>query len=159
MCVRTAMRRGRSSCASGVDRRLDGVQVVAVVDPLGVPPVGVEALEHVLAPRHRRRSVELDVVVVVQEDQLAQAQVAGQAGRLGRDALLQVAVGADAVGPVVDDVVAGPVELGRQPALGDGHADGVGEALAERAGGRLDAGRQAVLGMARACASRAGGSA
>ena len=45
--------------------------------------------------------------------------------------------------------VVGPVELGRQPPLGDGHPDGVGEALAERAGRRLDAGRQAVLGMAR----------
>ena len=54
---------------------------------------------------------------------------------------MQVAVGADAVGPVVDDGVAGAVELGGQPALGDGHADGVGEALAERAGGRLDARR------------------
>ena len=42
----------------------------------------------------------------------------------------------------------GAVELGRQPALGDGHPDGVGEALAERAGRRLDAGRQAVFGVA-----------
>ena len=43
----------------------------------------------------------------------------------------------------------GPVELGRQALLGDGHADGVGEALAERSGGRLDARREAVLRVAR----------
>ena len=49
---------------------------------------------------------------------------------------------------VVDDRVVRAVELGRQAALGDGHADAVGEALAERPGRRLDAGRQAVLGMA-----------
>ena len=67
--------------------------------------------------------------------------MAGQARRLGRDALLEVAVRADPVRPVVDDLVAGPVELGGEPALGDGHADGVGEALAERAGRRLDARR------------------
>ena len=69
--------------------------------------------------------------------------------RLGGDALLQVAVGHDPVrrgGRSI--VVAGPVELGGEAALGDGHADRVGEALAERPGRRLDAGRQAVLGMA-----------
>jgi hypothetical protein len=49
---------------------------------------------------------------------------------------------------VVDQVVAGPVELGRQAALGDGHADAVGEALAERAGRRLDALGVSVLGVA-----------
>ena len=46
----------------------------------------------------------------------------GEAGRLGRDALLEVAVGADGVGPVVDDLVARPVELLGQPPLRDGHA-------------------------------------
>ena len=65
------------------------------------------------------------------------------------DALLEVAVGADAVGPVVDDGVAGAVELGGQAPLRDGHAHGVGEALAERPGGGLDARRQAVLRVAR----------
>ena len=94
-------------------------------------------------------AVELDAVVVVEGHQLAQLEVTGEAGRLRRDALLEVTVGADAVGPVVDDLVPGPVELGRQASLGDGHAHGVGEALAQRTGGRLDAGGQAVLRVAR----------
>ena len=91
-----------------VDRRLDRLDVVAVADALGVPAVRLEAARHVLRPGHRRRSVELDVVVVVEDDELAQAQVAGQARRLGRDALLEVAVAGDHVGPVVDDGVARP---------------------------------------------------
>ena len=133
----------------GLDRRLDGDEVVAVPDPLGVPAVGIEALRDVLRERHRRRPVELDAVVVVEDDELAETQVAGQAGRLGGDPLLEVAVGGDDVGPVIDDLVAGAVELVRQASLGDGHADRVGEALAERAGRRLDAGRQPVFGVAR----------
>ena len=132
--------------------RLDGGgdrgEVVAVLDPLGVPAVGVEALRDVLRPRHRRRPVELDAVVVVEVDELAEPEVAGERRRFGRDALLQVAVGDDPVHAVVDQRMVGAVELGREAAFGDRHADPVGEALAERAGGRLDAGRQAVLGMA-----------
>ena len=49
--------------------------------------------------------------------------------------------------------VAVAVELGGEPALRDGHADGVREALAERSGRRLDAGRQAVLRVARRAAA------
>ena len=119
--------------ARGLDGRLDGVDVVAVLDPARVPAVGIEALDDVLGEGHRRRPVELDVVVVVEDDQLAQPEVAGEARRLGRDAFLEVAVGRDDVGPVIDDGAVGLVELGRQPSLGDGHPDRVGEALAERA--------------------------
>ena len=129
--------------------RGDGRRVLAVLDTLGVPAVGVEAGQHVLRPGHRGGAVELDVVVVVERDQLAQPEVAGEAGGLGGDALLEVAIGAEGVGPVVDDLVAGPVELGGQPALGDGHAHRVGEALAQRAGGGLDARGHAELGVAR----------
>ena len=44
----------------GRDGRLDGLEVVAVRHALGVPAVGIEALEHVLGPRHRGRAIELD---------------------------------------------------------------------------------------------------
>ena len=87
----------------GLDRRFDGGEVVAVRDPLGVPAVGIEPLRDVLREGHRGRPVELDAVVVVQDDELAEAQVSGEAGRLGGDPLLEVAVGGDDVRPVIDD--------------------------------------------------------
>ena len=136
-------------CAGLVDGIADGGHVLAVADQLGVPAVGIEALEHVLRPGHGGGTVELDAVVVVERDELAQPQVAGQAGRLGGDAFLQVAVRADGVGVVVDHVVARPVELRRQPSLGHGHAHRVGEALAEGTGRGLHPRGQAVLGVAR----------
>jgi hypothetical protein len=74
---------------------------------------------------------------------------AGDRGGLVRDALHDVAVGADRVDVVVDDVVPGPVEGVGEEALGDRHPDAVREALAERAGGRLDARRHEVLGVPR----------
>jgi hypothetical protein len=134
--------------AGVLDRVRDRLDVVAVLDVDGVPAVRREPADDVLRPGHRRGSVELDVVVVVQGDELPEAEVAGEARRLRRDPLLEVAVGAERVRPVVDDVVAVAVELGRQARLGDRHSDRVREALAEGTGGRLDAGRQPVLRMA-----------
>ena len=147
MTVRTAMIEGRSSVRA---RRMAASIAPTSVPSLtrqGVPAVGAEAVQDVLAEGHRRRAVELDLVVVVEHHQLAEAEVPGEAGGLRRDPLLEVAVGADGVGPVVDDLVARPVELRGEAALGDGHADGVGHALAQRTGGRLHARRHAELGM------------
>jgi hypothetical protein len=50
---------------------------------------------------------------------------------------------------VVDDLVAGAVELGSQASFGNGHPDGAGDPLAEGSGGRLDPRRGAVLRVAR----------
>ena len=66
-----------------------------------------------------------------------------------RDAFHQAAVADENVGPVVDDRVAGTVELRREQPLGERHADRVGESLAERPGRRFDAGRDADFRMAR----------
>ena len=132
-----------------VDGRLDRPEVVAVLDPRGVPAVGLEPLRDVLRPRHRCRPVQLDVVVVVQHDQLAQAEMPGERRGLGGDAFLEIAVGRDDIGPVVDDRVAVAVELRGKTSLRDRHADGVGKSLPERPGRGLDARCQARLGMAR----------
>jgi hypothetical protein len=48
---------------------------------------------------------------------------------------------------MIDERLSRPVELGGQPALGDGHPDAGGEALAQRPRGGLDAGRVAVFRM------------
>src|SRR3546814_2317820 len=87
-------------------------------------------------------AVDRDRVVVEEDDQLAETQVAGQRDRLVADAFHEAAVADDAIGVVIDQIVA---EAGVQQTLGERHADGVGEALAERAGGGLDAGGVAVF--------------
>ena len=128
---------------------LEGVEVVAVVDVLDVPLLGLEALADVFAEDHAHRAGQGDLVGVVQVDQLAQPQMAGQAGRLVRDALHQVAVRDQAEGAMVDDRVAVAVVGGGQVRLGQRQADAIREALTEWASRQLDAWRMAVLGMAR----------
>ena len=73
------------------DGRVDGRHVVGV-DRLHVPAIRLEAQRHVVAVRKRGRAIDADVVVVVEIDQLAQLEVAGQRGRLVADAFFQVAV-------------------------------------------------------------------
>jgi hypothetical protein len=129
-----------------LDRRAQRVHVLGVLDALHVPPVRPEPRLLVLRRvGERGRAVDRDVVVVVDVDEPAEAEVPGQRGGLVADALRQVAVGADGEDAVVADVGA---EAGPQVRFGDGHADAVGEALTEWPGGDLDAGGVTVLRMA-----------
>ena len=124
------------------------VEVVHVVDVLDVPAVGLEPGALVLnGEGERGRAVDRDPVVVVEVGQLAEAEVAGDRGCFRGDALHQVAIGADAVDPVVDDASVRPVVALRQEALREPEADAVRDALSERAGGGLDPGREEVLGV------------
>jgi hypothetical protein len=68
----------------GVGIRLpDGLQIVSVPDPQDLPAVGLEPLRHVFGKRQAGAAIDGHVVVVVKADQTAQAEMAGQGGRLG----------------------------------------------------------------------------
>jgi hypothetical protein len=90
-----------------------------------------------------------DVVVVVEHDEAAEAEVPREAARLGRDALLEAPVAADDKRVRVDDGEAVTVELGAEVRLCDRHADRVGDALSERARRHLDRRVEDVLGVSR----------
>ncbi len=124
------------------------VQVVAVDGADDIPAVGAQAPGGVVAEPAGDGPVDADAVVVVQRDQLVQAQHAGQRERLVADALHHAAVAQEHVGAMVDDGVAGTVEFVGQHPLGQRHAHRAGDALPQRPGGDLHARRDAALGMA-----------
>ena len=130
-------------------RRVQRGQVGAAVHPAHVPPVCAEALSVVGGARQIGPAIDGDPVVVEHPDQLAQALVAGELGRLVRDPLHQVAVGAERPGVVVHNRVPGPVEAVRQPPLGERHPHRIGHPLAEGTGGGLHARRVPELRVAR----------
>lgn len=130
------------------------VQVTAgqLVDALDVPAVRLVALQGVLGDRGLRVALDGDVVVVPQQDQVAQLLVPGQRGRLRGDALLEAAVAERRPTPCGRRGGAGGrlrVEQAALVAGGHGHAHGVGDALAQRAGRRLHTGGVAVLRVPR----------
>ncbi len=120
------------------------------VDLLHVPAVRPVARHHVLGLGDLGVVLDGDVVVVVEDDQVAQLLVTGQGTGLVADALLQVAVGGDDPDRVVEGALTGSglrVEQAALTAGGHGHAHGVAQALAERTGGGLHARGVPVLGV------------
>ena len=134
--------------AGGCDGSLKGLGVVAVDIGHDVPAVGGEALGDVFAEPAVHFAVDGDIVVVVQHNQFAQAQRAGQRAGFVRDAFHQAAVAEKDVGVVIDDVQAVFIKLTGKDFFRQRHAHGVGNALPQRAGGGFDAVGVAVFGVA-----------
>ena len=105
MCVRTRISDGRAVSARALTiAELDRREIVAVVDrsrcasrrPRSVVRRSSENVMSVPA-------ASVTAIVVVQTDQLAELQMAGERGGFRRDAFHQVAVADDRVGEVIDD--------------------------------------------------------
>mmetsp|Transcript_3657 Transcript_3657/g.9728 ORF Transcript_3657/g.9728 Transcript_3657/m.9728 type:complete len:430 (+) Transcript_3657:906-2195(+) len=142
-------RRPRELRLGLVNRGLEAHEIcVSLLDVDGLPAVRLVALHHVLGEGQLRPAVDLDLVVVVEDDQPAEAEVACEGARLRRDALLHAAVAADDVHVVVEDVEALFVEVGRHVRRRQRETHAVRQALPERARGHLDARADADLRMA-----------
>ena len=117
-------------------RLLDGGRTasrIVAVDVLhDVPAVRLEALRRVVVEPLDHLAVDRDAVVVVEHDELAELEGAGQRTGFVRDAFHEAAVADEAVGVVIDDRQAFAVELAGQQFFGQRHADRVGQALAQR---------------------------
>ena len=130
-----------------LERGLDPLERGVDLEPVHRPSVRLEARPHVVVEGEIRRSLDRDRVVVVDPDQLAEAEVAGERSGLARDSLLHVAVAGDEERVVVDDLLRRPVERRREVGFGEREADGVADALAERSGRDLDPDGVAELGV------------
>jgi hypothetical protein len=82
--------------------------VVVPVDVLHVPAVGRVARRHVLVEGDGRGSVDRDVVVVVVDEQVAQAEMSGDGGGLGGNPFHEIAVAGQAEDALPDELVPHP---------------------------------------------------
>ena len=129
------------------ERAFDRVWVIGdLAHFLDMPPVRPEPGPGVVGYRELRRTVDGYVVVVIDHDQTAKAEVTGQRTGLVADAFHQASVAGNGKREMVDGVGA---EAGAQIGLGHGHAHGVGKPLPERAGRHLDAYGVMRFGMPR----------
>lgn len=133
-----------------LDGLLDAVEVAITVGDLeDVPAVGLVSLLDVLGEGLVGVTVDGDVVVIVDGNEVAELQVAGQRACLARDTLHQATITKEAVCVVVDQVEARLVVDGSGVGLGNGETDSVADSLAQRAGGDLDTWGVVGLGVAR----------
>ena len=108
-----------------------------------IPARRLEADDLIDVVGKRALPVDRDPVVVPEDDELIELEMAGDANRLLTHAFHQVAVGGEDVSVMVDD----GAKASRQHALCDRHADRGRDPLAERASRRLHARRAPVFWM------------
>ncbi|KAH3669258.1 hypothetical protein OGAPHI_001379 [Ogataea philodendri] len=131
--------------ADSVDNAVD---VVGTVFNLEHCPVAcLHFFVHVLGVGQINAAVKRDLVVIVQNDQVVQSQVAGQRDRLQSNTFLQTGVADNAVDGVVHHRDIGPVVQRGQVFGRNGQSNAVGNSLAQRPGGQLDS-RVLDLGVA-----------
>ena len=122
-------------------------EIVRILDDLRMPFVSVESFAHVLVKAEVGGPVDGHVVVVVDIDDVAQPEMAGDRRRLARDTFHQVAIAANAEDAMIEQPRIVALEACFEMPRRHRHPNPVAEALAERAGGGLDAVGHAVLGM------------
>ena len=131
------------------DGLFQGAEVMAVHMRNDMPAVSLEALGGVVGVPVLDMAVDGDAVVVPERNQLAQLPGAGQGAGFMGDTFHHATVTHKHIGVVVDDVMAGAIELVGQQLFRERHADGVADALAKRTGGGLDAWGVAIFRMSR----------
>ena len=115
----------------GFDRGINRLGIVTV-DFLNMPARRLEALHLVGAVRQLNSAVDGDVVVVPQNNQLAERVTTSKTDGFLADTFHQAAVACDHIGVVIHQLAA---VLGALHFLCHGKTNGVGDALAQRTGG------------------------
>ncbi len=116
-------------------RRIDSV-VIVTVNLFDIPAASLELGRNIVGEGDFRAAVDGDAVIIIKQDQLAEAKVTGKRDRFLSHAFHEAAVAAEHIRAVIDNILA---ELIGERAFGDCHADRAGETLTERAGGQLNA--------------------
>ena len=139
-------------CLGERNRRTHRFHIMAIDGSDDVPSISAESSSRVVAKPTRDRAVNADAVVVIERDQFVQLQHTGERTGFVADAFHQAAVAQKRIGVVIDDGVAGLIELVAQKFFGQRHADRVRDALSEWTGRCFDPHRHAHLGMPRGLA-------
>jgi len=111
---------------------------VTLLDVLDVPAVRLETLGNILGEGTLGVTVDGNVVVVVDGDQVTELQVTGHGSGLTGDTLHGATITEKGVGVVVDELKTWLVEGGGGVSLGDGKTNSVGETLTKRTSGNLN---------------------
>ena len=127
--------------------RLNRRKIVAVGHALHMPVIGLKPLRHIVVVAQAGRAVQRDQVVVIEHDQLAQAQCSGQCAGFVADAFHQVAVAQQSIGVMIHHLKAGPVVHSRKVLLRHRHAHSHANTLSQRSCGRFHAVCIAVFGV------------
>src|SRR5580765_8623486 len=121
-----------------LDRGLDSLEIVAVLDLRDVPPRRLKSHRSVFGKRQIGRTVDRYLVVVVEINEISELEMTGERTGLVTNALHKIAVRTDAVDKIINDRKASFVKSCRKMRLRDTHPDAVCKTLTERPRRHLD---------------------
>lgn len=131
-----------------LDGSLNAFQVVvAVLDDLDVPTVRLVALGNILSESLVGVTIDGNVVVVPDGNQVSELKVTSQRAGLARDTLHQATIAEEAVCIVVNQVETVLVKCSSSVCLCHGQTDGVADTLTKGTGCDLNAGSVVGLGV------------
>src|SRR5690348_17626675 len=88
---------------------MNSLDVVAVLQGEGVPAVGLEALGAIFSEAEIGGAGKGNAVIVVEVDQFAQFEMAGETRRFSGNTFHQIAIADDGIGKVIDDLESRPI--------------------------------------------------
>src|SRR5579872_3036234 len=126
----------------------DRFKIIAfIAQVLHMKIISFKTFYYIICIRERGITLNGDMVIVIQVDELSQSQVACHRGRFMRCPFHQVAVTAKNVGIVVNNINTFFVENGGKMRLSDRHTHRGHKALTERACSCFSTGCKSMLGM------------
>src|SRR5215469_17267382 len=113
-----------------------------------MPSISIKAPHDVLGKTQFGMAIDRDVVVIVEEDQVAEADMTRDRRCLVRDAFHQVTIAADTKDAMGEETGIVAFETSHNMFCRNRHPDRVRDALPERTRGGFDAGREVAFWMA-----------
>ncbi len=129
-------------------------QIVGIGHARHVPSISDKARCHIFAERPVGRTIQRDVIVVVDPAEIRELQMSGERRRFAPDSLHQIAIRTHRVNVKVEDFEIRAIEICRLPFAGDRHSDAVAHSLPQRPGRGFNSGSDMRFGMSRRQASQ-----
>src|ERR1700746_2279072 len=123
------------------------LHVIRITDPGDIPSVAHESGHDVFAERPGGGAIERYLIVVVHPAEIAELEMPGKGGGFGGNALHQISIAAHGIDIEIENLKAGTIIGGSQPAARDGDAYTVSTTLTQRSGGGFYSGGQMGLGV------------
>lgn len=124
---------------SSLDGFFNGsIVAIAITNSLDVPVVGLETLENVFSEGDSNVTIDGDVVVIIEGNELTELQVTSKRTGLRGNTFLKTTITENDIGVVVEDLETRLVVGGSELSFSSSQTNGIGDTLTKRTGGDLN---------------------
>jgi hypothetical protein len=107
--------------------------MITIIDDLNVPAIGLKSLDNIFSKGAVGVTIDGDVIVVINGNQVAELQMARKRSSLTGNTLHHTTITQECICIIVDQLESRLVEFGGSVVLGNGKTHGIRKTLAKRA--------------------------